>query len=61
MHPQTLLFLLNVTVDVLVPILVQVLAQQVEAVQLVEHLDRRTVALFARRRVRDFKRVPGEA
>lgn len=60
-HPETLLLLLDVAPDVLVVVTVQELAEQVEAVQLVEDLDRCAVALLAGGRVRDLERVPGEA
>lgn len=58
---ETILLFLNVTVDVDIVFLVDVLPQQVEAVQLVENLDCSAVAFLAGLGVRDLERVPGQS
>lgn len=58
---EALLFLLDVTVDVDVVILVDVLSQEVQAVKLVEDLDGCAVTFLACLWVLDFEGVLGEA
>lgn len=58
---EAILLFLNVTVDIDIVLLVDVLPQQVQAVQLMEDLDCSTVTLLAGLWVGHLERVPGQS